>query len=175
MSTRRSGRAFLGAALLATVLHAGMAAAAVPEDWRLLGSGEMRWFGFKLYDARLWVAPQSDPARVADQAFALELRYAREIPSARLVEASVEEMERLGEPAGERLAGWRRLLAGVFPDVRPGEVIIGLNRPGEGAAFYHQGRLTGRVTDAEFARRFFAIWLDARTREPDLRRRLLGQ
>lgn len=43
------------------------------------------------------------------------------------------------------------------------------------AAFYHQGRLSGKVADPAFARAFFAIWLDARTRVPALRARLLGQ
>ena len=160
--------------LLAWFAWAAPVAAGVPDGWRVLGTGEMRWFGFKLYDARLWAAREVDPARATDEAFALELRYAREIPSARLVEASIEEMGRLGESSPDRLAVWRRILADVFPDVRPGEVIIGLNRPGQGAEFYHQGRLTGRIADVDFARRFFAIWLDERTREPGLRQRLLG-
>jgi hypothetical protein len=161
--------------LLAVALLAAQAAlAAVPDGWRLLGAGEMRWLGFKLYDARLWVPPAGSAATVTEQAFALELRYARDIAAARLVDASIEEMQRLGETSAERLATWRRLLAEVFPDVRPGEVIVGLHRPGTGAEFYHQGRLTGRIADLEFARRFFAIWLDPRTREPALRAQLLG-
>jgi hypothetical protein len=47
--------------------------------------------------------------------------------------------------------------------------------PGKGATFYHQGRITGSIDDAEFAETFFAIWLDPRTREPSLRKALLGQ
>jgi hypothetical protein len=31
------------------------------------------------------------------------------------------------------------------------------------------------VSDTEFARAFFSIWLDERTREPKLRAALLGQ
>jgi hypothetical protein len=49
-----------------------------------------------------------------------------------------------------------------------------MHLPTRGAEFYHQGKLTGRIDDVEFAGAFFAIWLDERTREPALRARLLG-
>jgi len=52
-------------------------------------------------------------------------------------------------------------------------VIVGVSLPGRGAAFFHDGRPVGEVADPEFARAFFAIWLDARTRAPELRARLL--
>jgi hypothetical protein len=35
--------------------------------------------------------------------------------------------------------------------------------------------LLGTIDDPVFARAFFAIWLDPRTREPQLRNRLLGK
>jgi hypothetical protein len=90
------------------------------------------------------------------------------------VQASIEEMQRLGSADDARLARWKLDLERVFPDVRSGDVIHGLHLPQHGAEFYHQGKLTGRIEDVEFARAFFAIWLDPRTREPELRARLLG-
>lgn len=168
------------ALLTCLFLLAAQVSAAVPEGWRLQGAGEMRWFGFKLYDARFWLPPDVTGAAAAplERPFALELRYAREIPSQKLVEASIDEMQRLaapGDASPERLAAWREALAVVFPDVRPGDTIVGLHRPDGSAEFFHQGRLTGRLADAGLVRRFFAIWLDPRTREPGLRARLLGQ
>lgn len=167
-------------ALVWLFLLAAPALAAVPEGWRLQGAGEMRWFGFKLYDARFWLPPDATDAATAplDRPFALELNYAREISSHRLVEASIDEMLRLEPKADappERLTAWRASLAVVFPDVRPGDTIVGLRRRDGSAEFYHQGRLTGRLADAALVRRFFAIWLDPGTREPGLRARLLGQ
>jgi hypothetical protein len=155
----------------------GQVLAGVPEGWRLQGAGEMRWFGFKLYDARFWLPPGAgaDMPAAMERPFALELRYAREIPSQKLVEASVDEMQRLGESSPERLGAWREALARVFPDVRPGDTIVGLNRGDGSADFFHQGRPTGRLADAALVRRFFAIWLDPKTREPSLRASLLGQ
>jgi len=156
---------------LGLLLLAGGAAAVLPPDWRIQGQGEMRWLGFRLYQASLW-APGG--RWQSDQPYALELRYSRDIPSARLVQASIEEMQRLGNADDARLARWQVELERVFPDVRSGDVIHGLHLPQRGAEFYHQGKLTGRIEDVEFARAFFAIWLDPRTREPALRASLLG-
>jgi hypothetical protein len=160
--------------IAALLCWAGAALASVPDGWRLVGAGEMRWFGFKLYDARLWAPATATADKLQEGAFALELRYAREIPSQRLVDASIEEIERLGEIPAKNLVTWRQTLSRVFPDVRTGDTIIGVHHPERGAEFFHQGQLTGRIADNTFARRFFAIWLDPRTREPDLRARLLG-
>ena len=58
--------------------------------------------------------------------------------------------------------------------VQAGDTLAALHRPGEGARFWHQGQPSGEIRDPELARAFFAIWLDPRTREPQLRAQLLG-
>ncbi|MCF8198101.1 MAG: chalcone isomerase family protein [Sulfuritalea sp.] len=163
-------RPWLLACCLAMI--AGRAVAELPPDWRVQGQGEMRWFGFRLYEASLW-APGGNWQ--ADRPYALKLRYSRDISSRQLVEASIDEMQRLGGVDKARLARWKLQLEQVFPDVQEGDVIIGISRPARGAEFYHQDRLTGRIDDVEFARAFFAIWLDEDTREPGLRKLLLGR
>jgi len=143
----------------------------VASELRTLGSGEMRWFGLSIYEASLW----STNGRFNDsEPFALSLRYARDIPGKRLVSTSIDELKRLGTRDEATLERWRQLLASVFPDVKRGETIVGVSLPERGALFFHQGRLSGEIADPEFARAFFAIWLDARTRAPDLRAQLLG-
>jgi hypothetical protein len=143
------------------------------DDWQRRGSGNTSFLGLRLYRATLWTAGRADdPAAAVRLPHALTLRYARDFSRDTLVEASLREMKRLGAGEGE-LARWKADLARVFPDVKAGEVITGVHRPGHGALFLHEGRLTGEVADAEFARRFFGIWLDPRSRDPDLRARLL--
>ncbi len=142
-----------------------------PVQWRALGQGDLRWFGFKVYRAQLWVGGERFSN---DQPFALALTYARDFDGDSLVATSVSEMERLGWGNEAVLARWRVDLERVFPDVREGDTIVGVSLPGRGARFYHQGRNRGEIADAEFARAFFAIWLDPRTRVPDLRTQLLG-
>jgi hypothetical protein len=160
---------------------AGPAATAVPGDWRVQGEGEMRWFGLSVYAARLWVPPSpastlpADRAPANDVSFALELRYARNIPGQRLVTSSIDELRKLGWKDADKLSRWQTALSAVFPDVKKGDVIVGVHLAGAGAEFFHQGRSTGHIEDSELATAFFAIWLDPRTREPGLRARLLGQ
>jgi len=163
---------------LAVPLSANEGARALPEalrsqigDWRALGAGEMTWFGLRLYDAQLWSAA---PSFAASAPYALALTYARDFAAERLVDTSVDEMRRLGMRDEATLTRWRAELARVFPDVRKGDVIVGVHWPDRGAAFYHRGQLTGEVRDPAFARAFFGIWLDPRTRAPELRSRLLG-
>ena len=142
--------------------------AAPPDAWKQWGSGEMRWFGIALYQATLYVA-----GRDAERApLALQLRYRRDIPRARLVQTSIDEMRRLGaEPA--QLLRWEPELARVFPDVAEGDTITGVRVPGQGVRFFHQDSARGEIADPEFGRWFFAIWLDAKSRSPALRSLLL--
>lgn len=143
------------------------------QDWRPIGSGELRWFGFRVYRAALW-AP--DPVAWAEGGdFALVIQYQRAIGSGRLVQASLDEMRRLGLADDEQLARWRPLLEQAFPDVEAGDRITGVNLAGKGAAFYFGDAVTAGIADPAFAEAFFAIWLDERTREPGLRASLTGQ
>ncbi|MCL4799485.1 MAG: chalcone isomerase family protein [Burkholderiales bacterium] len=140
-------------------------------DLAPLGAGTMRWFGFHVYDARLWaigLAPRDDAPYV------LALRYARDFEGARIAQSSIEEIERLGRGTPAERARWLAEMRRVFPDVRAGAELAGLHVPGRGARFFHDGRLIGTIDDPEFARAFFAIWLDPRTRAPELRAALVG-
>lgn len=167
--------------LAALALAALSVQASLPEPvkalvpaWRNLGSGDASFLGLRLYGASLWVSGQ---AYREDAPFALALTYARGFSRDTLVSTSLDEMRRLGgadEARLARLARWKSELERVFPDVAAGETIVGVHLPGRGAAFYHQGRLSGEVMDPAFSRAFFAIWLDSRTRVPALRSRLLG-
>lgn len=139
--------------------------------WQLQGSGEMRWFGFSIYAAKLW---RSGPEWRSDAPYALELTYRRDISAEQLVDASIDEIERLGSENAQRLRAWRAALAQVFPSVRAGDTLLGLHEPGRGARFFYNGKPLGRIADAQLAAAFFAIWLDPRTQAPELRARLLA-
>ncbi|AUN94567.1 chalcone isomerase family protein [Pseudazoarcus pumilus] len=166
-------------ALLLAVTFAGASTWQTPDllggrdaGWRMVGEGQMRWLGFRIYDASLWA---TDDAAPTDGAFALEIRYHRDIASTRLVDTSLDEMRRLGVAEESRIEAWRDDLEAAFPDVVSGDVIVGVREADGSAVFYHRGERTVRIEDADFADAFFAIWLDERTREPGLREALLGR
>ncbi|WP_291992419.1 chalcone isomerase family protein [Candidatus Accumulibacter sp. ACC003] len=156
-----------------TLVHAlPEALRASDSGWRQWGSGEMSWFGVALYRATLWVAAPPGAAFPADAPSALQLEYRRDIARERLVQSSVGEMRRLGADEAQ-LQRWQAELQRVLPNVQEGETIVGVHYPGRGAAFFYGGVPIGEIADAEFARAFFAIWLDSRSRSPALRAALL--
>jgi hypothetical protein len=144
-------------------------------DVRLQGSMRFSWFGLHVYDARLWtVTPLREGDDLVSRPYALELDYARRLEGKSIADRSLDEMKRL-EPIGAADAqDWLKAMRIAFPDVAPGDRLVGLHRPGRGVQFLHNGRVSGEVADTRFARLFFGIWLSSSAREPALRAQLLG-
>ena len=137
---------------------------------RVLGEGRLRFLGLHVYDSSLWVAGE---AWSPERPFALDIRYAMSIRGRDLTERSLVEMRRLGHTDAERLRRWQAEMDRVFPDIRPGDRLVGVSVPDKEARFYSQDRFLGTVADPEFARAFFAIWLHPQTSEPKLRAQML--
>jgi hypothetical protein len=142
---------------------------------RLAGQGSYRWFGLKIYDAQLWVGDrgyrQDDPESAK---FALNLTYARDLDGKRIARSSIDEISKLGFGTSEQHEVWLNRMETLFPDVHEGTQISGVYVPGLGARFFLNGNLLGEIADREFARAFFAIWLDPRTSASSLRTNLLS-
>lgn len=134
------------------------------------GDGAMRFIGFKVYDIRLW-APGGKFR--PDEPYALELVYAMNFKGADIASRSVDEMRGQGRGPEEKLQRWGARMARIFPDVKPGDTLIGLLIPGVGARFYSRDRLIDTVADPEFGAAFFDIWLSEKTSAPDVRKKLL--
>ena len=132
------------------------------------GNGEYRRFGFLVYEAQLW-ANEHSPTQPP---LALKLTYKRNIDGRDIADASVKEMRQLDLADDARLRVWGKQMEGIFPDVHPGDHILGVYLP-EGARFYYNDHFAGGIDDPAFARAFFAIWLDTKTSAPDLRTALL--
>ena len=175
--TRR--QLFLAAALMpAGAVRARVApppevAAELPGA-RARGQGELRFFGLRVYDIRLWAGDGALAADWPALPLALEIEYARELEGAAIAERSLKEMRRQAAIAADTGVRWLDAMTRIFPDVRAGDRITGVHRPGSGARFFVNGRLRGELPDAEFARLFFGIWLSPHTSEPSLREALLG-
>jgi hypothetical protein len=141
---------------------------------RLAGEGALRWFGLKVYTARLWVTGEGLPRERLDAApFALQLHYSVALRGDAIADRSLQEIERLGHGDASSRERWHAAMRRLFPDVDRDERLTGVNRPGRGVAFFHEERPLGSIDDEGFASAFFAIWLDERTSAPALRRSLL--
>ena len=137
---------------------------------RSAGKGAYTWFGLRIYDAELWVGEKGYQVGAP---FGLELRYARKLDGAKIARASFDEMEKLGVGSPVQRAAWLARMNEIFPDVKEGTRLSGVNLGAGGARFYLDGKALASVPDPEFARAFFAIWLDPGTSARALRTALL--
>ncbi len=166
LRTRRALLLMLAAGPLLCLTRLTHASSEVISGLKRWGNGEFRRFGFLVYEATLWAS--DDPQRPP---LALRLDYKRAIAGKAIAEASVKEMRRF--VADETLLQrWGEQMQRIFPDVKPGDHILGVHGT-DGAHFYQGERLLGRIDTPGFAEAFFAIWLDVRTSAPELRAALL--
>ena len=139
-----------------------------------VGRGRLTFWGFEVYDAALWTARGFRATQFASEPFVLELTYQRNFVADEISRVSLKEMRRHGEFDAAQAERWQAQLTAALPDVRRGDRLAGVHRPGQGVSFFHNGRLTGEVADATFARLFFAIWLGEATSAPELRQALIA-
>ncbi len=145
----------------------------LPQN-RLIGKGRLTVWGFQVYDARLWALPGFKPDNLSAQPFGLELAYLRDFSGKDTAERSIKEMRRAATISEEQANAWITDMLRVIPDIKKGDRIMGINRPGAGAQFLVNGKASGEIRDLEFARLFFGIWLSPKTSEPKLRAALLA-
>ncbi|MDB5847163.1 MAG: hypothetical protein JWP29_915 [Rhodoferax sp.] len=143
----------------------------------LVGGTRLRVWGFAVYDSRLWAAPGFQTVDYGRQPFALELRYLRDFSRADIAERSLQEMQRSGAIPQAMAQRWQDALRAVLPDVKAGDRITGFYQPTgaiAAARFFFNGQPAGEIRDADFAARFFGIWLSPQTSEPAMRQALIG-
>jgi len=145
---------------------------ALAPNLKVQGGGELTFFGISVYDGYYW-----SPTRgwTQDGPYALDLHYHRALDGAKIAERSVSEIAKLGYGTREQRTRWGEEMRRMFPDVRRGDRLTGVNLPGGVVRYFHNGKSIGEIADPGFARAFFGIWLDPKTSEVDFRQLLLGE
>ncbi|HYA36386.1 MAG TPA: chalcone isomerase family protein [Candidatus Binataceae bacterium] len=151
----------------------------LPDDVRraepslhLLGKGSQRLWGFRVYDASLWVV---SGAWNPEEPHVLDVSVQRAIPAGQLIDAGINEMERLGVGDATKRKQWKSELTGVVPDLRKDQRLIVFCNPNHTTYFYLDSGRIGEINDPSFGPAFFSIWLDPRTAKPQLRKSLLNK
>ncbi|MDA0781542.1 MAG: chalcone isomerase family protein [Rickettsiales bacterium] len=138
---------------------------------KIIGSSKFKVMFWHVYDASLY---STDGKFSFDKTFALKLDYKRKLEGEKIAERSAEEMRKIGFNDEVTLAGWFSQMRSIFPNVDNGNYITGIYIPGENTIFYMDGKKIGEISDKEFGKWFFGIWLSKKTSEPELRSKLLG-
>ena len=140
---------------------------------RAIGQSLFRWWGLEVYRATLYGSAGFDPQRFERQRFGLELEYLRRFAGRDIARRSLDEMQGTAALTPAQASAWQEAMFSAFPDVQPGDRLLGLHEPEHGARFYLNGRLHSVVDDPVFSARFFGIWLSPRTSQPRLREALI--
>jgi hypothetical protein len=141
-------------------------------DLQVVGQGTLRWAGIRIYDAVLR-APQKPV--VMERPLSLSITYRQSVDAIGLKNTTITELGRFSSSGGATIERWSQALGRIFPAVSPGDELTAVWQPGAAqTAFFLNAKPIGQVTDREFGQAFFAIWLDERTRRPELRKQLLA-
>jgi hypothetical protein len=133
-----------------------------------LGQGRMTYWGFTLYDAKLFAS--KDPKG----GIALDIQYLRKFESKDLTKQTLDELKSLGISDTQR-AEWAEPLARAFKTVQVGDSITAIRKPQGGTQFFYNGQFVSEISGESFSEAFFGIWLHPKTSAPQLRKVLLGQ
>ena len=153
-------------------LEYGDARSNVCEECKFLnGRGFLRFFGFKIYEAKLLSEYKS--GEIFNSKFFLRIKYFRDFKGKDIAKISFKEMHRMNLIAKEKESVWLAWMEDNFPDIKKNDVLTGFYKPEEGITLHHNETVVTTFNDKDFARAFFLIWLHENTSEPKLRQELL--
>jgi len=133
-----------------------------------LGQGRMTYWGFTLYDAKLYASKE------AKGGIALDIQYLRKFEAKDLAKQTLDELKSLGISDTQR-AEWAEPLARAFKTVQVGDSIAAIRKPQGGTQFFYNGQFVSEISGESFSQAFFGIWLHPKTSAPHLRKVLLGE
>lgn len=155
----------LGAAALPAPLRE------IKPDLKPVGSATLHWFGLHVYDIALYTP---EATYTPNSTAVLSIRYHISIKHQRLLDTTLKEWRRMGQGGDVQRARWIEQLEPLWPDLKSGDSLTAFMRRDGATQFYFGDRLLGEVPDPAFGPAFFAIWLDAQCRYPEVRDGLLG-
>lgn len=138
---------------------------------QMVGKARLKVMLWKVFDAELYTSSgQYDETRP----FALKLRYLRKLNGRKIVEQTIGELKDQNEASFTQLSQWERELEQIIPNVSRGTSITGVRSTDESTVFYKNNTRIGSISNPQFTRMFFNIWLGEKTSKPLLRKRLIG-
>ncbi|MDR8524882.1 MULTISPECIES: chalcone isomerase family protein [Shewanella] len=137
-----------------------------------VGRGEMQWWWFSLYRARLLTLDGDYSS--GEYPVMLDIEYYQDIPSDRLVEATLDQWQHIGVSEQDQQQ-WLSAISAVWPDVTEGDSLSLKVISPDSSQFYFNGEPLAEPLPKGFSNDFLAIWLSEQTSRPELRKQLLGE
>jgi hypothetical protein len=132
------------------------------------GAATFRLFGLPVYQARLFT--RNAAPLDWSQDFGVELTYKRRISQKDLVQATLDEINRMGNPAPTVSQ-----LSTCLQDVTPGDRYLAISRGADALEFRLNGRKTCDLRAKGIKRSFMSVFLGRDSRSARFTQALLGQ
>ena len=136
-----------------------------------VGSVQVRFFGFRLFEAALFT--EDGEAFAWNDPFALRLTYDRGFDRDTLLTASIDEMERLEGPRQDHVE-IRAKLEACYRTVRQADSFLAVPESRDTLRFYLNGQRTCRIQHSGIRDRLLGIWLSDNARDARMSRQLRG-
>jgi len=170
----KAWRLAMSAGILSAACMVGNASELILPGFRPSEPQRLKIWGFEIYDARLWTKAAFSVQQFTSQSFGLEITYLRKVEGKDIAKSSIDEMKRIGQMSPEQQKAWFKAMSDTFPTVGNGDKLLGVYRPNEGAEFWINQKPLGVISDPQFAKLFFGIWLHEATSAPAIRRAWMG-
>ncbi|KGY12781.1 periplasmic protein [Vibrio tubiashii] len=149
------------------------------KNWSSVGQAQLSMFFFDIYESQL-LSPNGYylvDQDITPHPLALSITYQRDISQKQLLDATVEQWDKLGYQQSITQA-WYSKLQAIFPDIEEGNNLTYVTDGSKGHFYYSnlqsEQRMIGSIEDEAFNDAFLAIWLSPNTEYPRLRQRLIG-
>lgn len=164
--------AILRLIFLIFLISTNSAIAANFYDLNIIGKTTLSFLGFKLYDIEL----RGEKAQFSyDQRLAIKINYDKNFSKKELIETSIDEICRINSLERQDVEElYKSRFEEIFVDVKKGDEKIAIYDPKFGLELYYNGRLTGKIKDVVFAKRFIDIWLSKKARFKNVRNILIA-
>ncbi|WP_171124057.1 hypothetical protein [Ruegeria sp. HKCCA4707] len=156
---------------LTVLIPGGLAASPISQNLsnpQQVGSATFRFLGIPVYDAQLFTP--NGAAFSWDADLGLKLTYRKTLKQKALVESTLEEMARQGNPAPSQSA-----LEGCYKAVGKGDSYIAISEGPNKVGFWRNGQKTCTLSYPGAKRAFMSIFLGTDTRSASFTRQLKGQ
>ncbi|MEZ8102908.1 chalcone isomerase family protein [Vibrio bivalvicida] len=150
------------------------------RSWSSVGQAQLTMFFFDIYESQL-LTPNGGyvvEKDITPHPLALSITYQRDISQKQLLDATVEQWEKLGYEQSDT-DYWASRLENIFPDIEEGNNLTYVTDGYRGSFYYSKPKtnqqLIGSIEEEAFNDAFLAIWLSPNTEYPRLRERLIGR
>lgn len=168
--------------LLTGNVNASEVAAKSDQEWRSwsrVGQAQLTMFFFDIYYSQLLTPSGSYQLEsdITPHPLALSITYQRDISQQQLVDATLEQWQKLGYQSAET-EQWVTHIENIFPNIKQGNNLTYVTDGKQGQFYFSEPQLNhkliGVIEDETLNDAFLAIWLSPKTEYPRLRESLIG-